>query len=57
MGAGVLGKSYCRFLRESGCSVIDVGSLLDVWSGKISDKRQGLKRNPRMNIEHLKGNK
>jgi hypothetical protein len=36
VGAGIPGKAYCHWLKESGCVAIDVGSVLDAWIGKAS---------------------
>jgi hypothetical protein len=34
VGAGVLGKVYCQAIKAAGGVAIDVGSVLDVWSGR-----------------------
>ena len=36
VGAGIPGKVYCNWLKESGCIAIDVGSVFDAWVGKAS---------------------
>jgi hypothetical protein len=36
VGAGIPGKVYCQWLKESGCIALDVGSVLDAWVGKAS---------------------
>jgi hypothetical protein len=36
VGAGIPGKVYCQWLKESGCVAIDVGSIFDAWVGKAS---------------------
>ena len=33
VGAGVLGKSYCKFAKEAGNVAIDLGSIFDGWAG------------------------
>ncbi|NDY91940.1 hypothetical protein [Ideonella livida] len=33
VGAGLLGKAYCRTIEKQGGMAIDVGSLMDVWQG------------------------
>jgi len=39
VGAGIPGKVYCQWLKESGCVAIDVGSVFDAWVGKASRPR------------------
>lgn len=39
VGAGIPGKVYCQWLKESGCIAVDVGSVFDVWLGKASRPR------------------
>jgi hypothetical protein len=39
VGAGIPGKAYCQWLKESGCVAIDVGSVFDAWIGKASRPR------------------
>ncbi len=39
VGAGIPGKVYCQWLKESGCVAIDVGSAFDAWVGKPSRPR------------------
>lgn len=39
VGAGIPGKAYCQWLKESGCIAIDVGSVFDAWVGKASRPR------------------
>jgi hypothetical protein len=39
VGAGIPGKAYCQWLKESGCVAIDVGSVFDAWVGKASRPR------------------
>lgn len=39
VGAGVLGKVYCAWIRELGGVAIDVGSVLDGWAGVASRRR------------------
>jgi hypothetical protein len=34
VGAGMLGKLYCAAIRRGGGVAIDVGSLMDLWSGR-----------------------
>jgi hypothetical protein len=36
VGAGIPGKVYCQWLKESGCVAIDVGSVFDAWVGRAS---------------------
>ena len=36
VGAGIPGKVYCQWLKESGCVAIDVGSIFDAWVGRAS---------------------
>ncbi len=36
VGAGIPGKVYCQWLKESGCVAIDIGSVFDAWIGKAS---------------------
>ena len=36
VGAGIPGKVYCQWLKESGCIAIDVGSVFDAWVGRAS---------------------
>jgi hypothetical protein len=36
VGAGIPGKAYCHWLKESDCVAIDVGAVLDAWVGKAS---------------------
>jgi hypothetical protein len=36
VGAGIPGKIYCQWLKESGCVAIDVGAVFDAWVGKAS---------------------
>jgi hypothetical protein len=36
VGAGIPGKVYCHWLKESGCVAIDVGSVFDAWVGRAS---------------------
>lgn len=36
VGAGFLGKIYCDLLKNSGGVVIDMGSIFDLWAGKIT---------------------
>lgn len=33
VGAGILGKMYCRRIKQCGGIAIDVGSMMDVWAG------------------------
>jgi hypothetical protein len=33
VGAGVLGKIYCRRVKELGGIALDIGSLMDLWAG------------------------
>ena len=39
VGAGIPGKVYCQWLKESGCVAIDVGAIFDAWVGKASRPR------------------
>jgi hypothetical protein len=39
VGAGIPGKVYCQWLKESGCVAIDVGSVFDAWVGRASRPR------------------
>lgn len=39
VGAGIPGKVYCEWLKQSGCIAIDVGAVLDAWVGKASRPR------------------
>jgi hypothetical protein len=39
VGAGIPGKVYCQWLKESGCIAIDVGSVFDAWVGRASRPR------------------
>ena len=39
VGAGIPGKVYCQWLKESGCVAIDVGSVFDAWVGKATRPR------------------
>jgi hypothetical protein len=39
VGAGIPGKVYCQWLKESGCVAIDIGSVFDAWVGKASRPR------------------
>ncbi len=34
VGAGILGKHYCRLIKDLGGVALDVGSVLDAWAGK-----------------------
>lgn len=34
VGAGMLGKIYCSAIKEAGAVAVDVGSLMDLWSGR-----------------------
>ncbi len=36
VGAGIPGKVYCQWLKESGCIAVDIGSVFDVWVGRAS---------------------
>ncbi|MET0566996.1 MAG: hypothetical protein ABW021_11195 [Acidimicrobiia bacterium] len=36
VGAGIPGKVYCQWLKESGCVALDVGSIFDAWVGRAS---------------------
>lgn len=45
VGAGILGKLYCQRIQECGSVAIDVGSLMDVWSGR-QDTRGEVRYNP-----------
>jgi hypothetical protein len=36
VGAGIPGKVYCQWLKESGCVAVDVGSVFDAWVGRAS---------------------
>jgi hypothetical protein len=36
VGAGIPGKVYCQWLKESGCVALDVGSVFDAWVGRAS---------------------
>src|SRR5215210_7246622 len=33
VGAGFLGKAYCREIRLAGGIAVDMGSVMDVWAG------------------------
>ena len=33
VGAGVLGKIYCQWVKEQGGIAIDLGAMFDAWSG------------------------
>ncbi|HYD70453.1 hypothetical protein [Azospirillum sp.] len=33
VGAGILGKLYCRRIKDLGGVAVDVGSMMDVWAG------------------------
>ncbi|WP_026375718.1 hypothetical protein [Aestuariibacter salexigens] len=33
VGAGVLGKTYCQWIKERGGIAIDIGSMFDAWEG------------------------
>ena len=39
VGAGIPGKVYCQWLKESGCVAIDVGAVFDAWVGRASRPR------------------
>jgi hypothetical protein len=39
VGAGIPGKVYCNWLKESGCVAVDVGAVFDAWVGKASRPR------------------
>ena len=34
VAAGLLGKSYCVTLQQTGCVVIDIGAVADMWMGR-----------------------
>lgn len=36
VAAGSLGKLYCNFVKKSGGVAIDIGSVADIWLGKIT---------------------
>ncbi|MFO1151155.1 MAG: hypothetical protein U1E62_22490 [Alsobacter sp.] len=36
VGAGILGKIYCREIRLAGGVAVDVGAVMDVWAGIVS---------------------
>ena len=40
VGAGMLGKLYCTAIRRGGGVAIDVGSLMDLWSGRQDTRGQ-----------------
>ena len=39
VGAGIPGKVYCQWLKESGCVAVDVGAVFDAWVGRASRPR------------------
>lgn len=45
VGAGMLGKIYCSAIKAAGAVAIDVGSLMDLWSGR-QDTRGTLRYQP-----------
>jgi UDP-N-acetyl-D-mannosaminuronic acid transferase (WecB/TagA/CpsF family) len=36
VGAGIFGKIYCNWWRDRGGVAMDVGGVMDIWSGKIT---------------------
>lgn len=36
VGAGLLGKIYCEWIRERGGIALDIGSIFDEWSGLVT---------------------
>jgi hypothetical protein len=40
IGAGLFGKTYCKWIKERGGIALDVGSLLDGWAGLSTRPRQ-----------------
>ena len=36
VGAGIVGKGFCNDIKRSGGMAIDLGSMLDVWSGHVA---------------------
>jgi hypothetical protein len=53
VGAGIPGKVYCQWLKESGCVAIDVGAVFDAWVGRASrprvlESRFGVERGDRV---------
>lgn len=36
VGAGICGKLYCEAIRRGGGIAIDVGSIFDIWAGRLS---------------------
>lgn len=53
VGAGVLGKVYCDFFKGKGIPAMDIGSLIDIWSGSIPEQRSGLVKNKKLTLEYL----
>jgi hypothetical protein len=45
VGAGMLGKIYCSAIKAAGAVAVDVGSLMDLWSGR-QDTRGTLRYEP-----------
>lgn len=44
VGAGILGKLYCKAIKDRGGAALDLGSLFDAWSGIYS--RSYIQANP-----------
>ncbi len=36
VGAGPLGKAYCDHVKRAGGAAIDIGSIMDVWAGRVT---------------------
>ena len=52
VGAGMLGKRYCAAIRRRGAVALDVGSVMDLWGGRV-DTRADFRVNPWIAIPHL----